>query len=251
MLELKKIIPALILPPGIFSIISLALGAVFWRMRNKGWALVAFILGTSLWALSIGPTAEKLMSTLEKDLTIPSRVSGDVILLLGGGIHQGVQDLTGKGTPSNDMAGRIITAVRAQKELKAPIIISGGAVFSGQQPEAPVVRRILIDLGVPDKKVIVEAKSRDTVENARYCRQIIDSHGFKRPVLVTSAYHMKRSLEAFRKAGVKPVALPAQFHSGSGLPPVWVDFLPSAGALHTSCKALREQLGLLFYKLNR
>lgn len=250
MFWLKKIISALMLPPGILALLLFALGTFSWRRRNRVSALGAFAIGASLWALSVNPTAQMLMSGLEKGLSLPSRLQGDVILLLGGGIHQGVEDLTGTGTPSDDMAGRIITAIRAQRELQAPIIISGGAVFPGRSPEAPVVRRILLDLGAPENQVIVESKSRDTMENAENCQKIIEKLGFRRPVLVTSAYHMKRSLEAFRKAGIRPVPLPAQFRTGSGSSRIWSDYLPTAGALHTSCMALREYLGLLFYRLS-
>jgi uncharacterized SAM-binding protein YcdF (DUF218 family) len=251
MLILKKIIASFLLPPGFLVLLLFALAIYCWRKRSRGKAFAVFLIGATLWTLSIGPTAEKLMSGLEQGLTIPAKLQGDVILLLGGGIHQGVADLTGKGTPTNDMAGRIITAVRAQKMLQVPIVISGGAVFSGRSPEAPVIRRILVDLGVPAQQVIEEAKSRDTMENARYCREIIAAHGFRRPILVTSAYHMKRSLAAFHKAGIKPLPLPAQFSSGSGQATIWADFLPSAGAFHSSATALREQLGLLFYKLQK
>jgi uncharacterized SAM-binding protein YcdF (DUF218 family) len=251
MLELKKIITSLMLPPGILILVLCALGIYSWRKRNKESAIATILLGITVWVLSITPTSTKLMSVLEKRVSIPSRLQGDVIVLLGGGIHQDVADLTGTGSPSDEMSGRIITAARAQRKLKVPIIVSGGAVFTGRQPEAPVIRRILIDLGISENFVIVESKSRDTIENARFCREIINSYGFKKPILVTSAYHMKRSLEAFHFVGLTPLPLPAQFHVANGKKHIWASYLPDMGALQTSCKALREYLGLLFYRLNR
>ncbi len=250
MFALKKLIAPFLLPPGIFVFILVGYG--FWccRRRRYGAGLVTLLLGAFLWLLATAPVGSLLMRGLEGRLTIPRPLRGDVIILLGGGINGFVPDLTGTGTPSEDMNGRLLTAVRAQRQLGVPVIVSGGAVFAGQPAEAPVVRRFLLDLGVPAEQVIVEAQSRDTMENARYCREIINRSGFRQPLLVTSAYHMPRSLAAFRKAGVTVTPLPAQFATGGGEPFLWVHWLPEAGALHRSSKALHEYLGLLWYRLS-
>jgi uncharacterized SAM-binding protein YcdF (DUF218 family) len=248
---LKKLISLILLPPGIFVAILIASGFHFWRKRKGAPALVVILMGLALWVMSSPPVAGTLMRSLEKGLSIPKPLRGDVIILLGGGINEGVPDLTGTNTPSDDMMGRVVTAVRAQRQLKVPIIVSGGVVFAGHVAEAPVVRRFLLDLGVPDNMVLLEARSRDTMENGRYTKEIIDRHGLRQPLLVTSAYHMRRSMEAFRRAGITATPLPAQFCTGAKLPPITTDYLPSAGAFNASTKALREYLGLLFYRLSK
>jgi uncharacterized SAM-binding protein YcdF (DUF218 family) len=250
MFVLKKLITQFLLPPGVFIFILLTAAAWLMYRRRRGIAFSCLLFGLTIWAFASNPISERLMLGLEKGLAIPSPLHGDVIILLGGGIHDNVPDLTGRGTPSDDMMGRVITAVRAQRQLKAPIIISGGVVFAGRSAEAPVVRRILIDLGVPANQVLVEQKSRDTVENAKYCKEIMLRHGFRSPLLVTSAYHMRRSIEAFKRAGLSVTPLPAQFLTGSDLPVIWADYLPTAGALHASSRALHEYMGLLFYRLS-
>ncbi len=249
MFALKKILTPFLLPPGIFVLFLAGYGCWCYRRRRYGSALLHLLLATSLWLLATGPVCTLLMGGLERGLVIPKPLQGDVIILLGGGVDGFVPDLTGIGRPSEDMSCRLLTAVRAQRQLKVPVIVSGGAVFSGQPAEAPVVRRFLIDLGVPAEQVIVEAESRDTQENARYCREILTRSGFRRPLLVTSAYHMPRSLMAFRAAGVAVTPLPAQFVTGGNTPRHWARWLPDAGALHCSAKALRERLGLLWYRL--
>lgn len=248
---LKKIISLTLLPPGIFVAILLVSGICFWRKREKGPTVVMLLVGMALWIVSTMPVAEHLVAELEKGLAIPKPLRGDVIILLGGGINDGVSDLTGTSSPSDDMMGRVVTAVRAQKQLKVPIIVSGGITFAGRTAEAPVVRRFLLDLGVPEAMVLIEDKSRDTMENGKFTREIIDRHGFRQPILVTSAYHIRRSIEAFRRAGITVTPLPAQFNTGKHLPPILTDYLPSAVALNASAKALREYLGLLFYRLSK
>lgn len=175
---------------------------------------------------------------------------GDVIVLLGGGVHDRVPDLTGTGAPAEEMMVRIVTAVRLQRQLDLPVIVSGGVVYTDRAAEAPIVRRFLLDLGVPDKRIILEMKSRDTMENARFSREIMKKHGFNRPILVTSAFHMRRSIEAFKRAGIMVTPLPAGFKANQEAPYIWADFLPDAGALHGTATVLKEFLGLLFYRLS-
>ena len=248
MFFVKKLVSPFLLPPGIFIVLLLGLATLLWRKRRRGTALLNFLLGILLWSVASAPVADRLLQGLEKGLTIPRPLQGDVIVLLGGGINDEVPDLTGKGAPTDEMLGRVVTAVRAQRELKVPIIVSGGTVFAGMSAEAPVVRRFLIDLGVPEQQILVEIKSRDTMENARYCRQMADQYGFRRPLLVTTAYHMRRSLMAFKRAGMPVTPLPAQFSTAPGRPRIWTDYLPSAGSLHASAKAIHEYLGMLFYR---
>ena len=147
------------------------------------------------------------------------------------------------------MYPRLVTAVRLQRRLQVPILVSGGVVFAGRPAEAPIIRRFLTDLGVPSGKIILEEQSRDTVDNARFCREILHRHGFHHPLLVSSAYHLPRALRAFQACGVPVTAVPANFLAGPRQPLNWADLLPSPGVFQASTIALREYLGLLFYKL--
>lgn len=249
MFILKKLITSLIVPPGSLVIILLLTALWLWRRKQRGFASINLALALLLWTLSISPISDALTSRLEAGLTIPSHANGDVIILLGGGIYEGVADLTGRGAPGDDMLARMVTAVRLQRQLKIPVIVSGGSGYAGRSPEAPVIRRFLLDLGVEEHQVLVEAQSRDTKENALYCREILRKCGFRHPLLVTSAYHMRRSIKMYQKVGVSVTAVPAQFVTNGDLPLIWADFLPNAHALLRTEKALKEYLGLLFYSL--
>jgi len=250
MFIVKKLVTPFLIPPGIFIVILLLTGYCLWRRNLRKYAVINIAIGLMLWGVSINPASVALMRGLEADLAIPRHIQGDVIILLGGGINEGVPDLTGSGTPSDDMMARVVTAVRIQRRLDVPVIVSGGSVFAGRGAEAPVIRRFLIDLGVREKQVLLESRSRDTMENATYCRDIIRKHGFRHPLLVTSAYHMRRSIKAFQRAGVAATPVPAQFATGGALPWIWSDLLPGPVPLLNSAKALREYWGLLFYRVS-
>lgn len=246
MFILKKIVTPFFLPPGIFIVVLIIFGARFLFKKQWRAGIVNCVIGFSMWFISMSPVSDAMLRGLESGFYIPQKPDGDVIILLGGGVHEGSPDLSGVGVPSEDMVVRIVTAVRLQRKLDIPIIVSGGTVFEHQKAEAPIVRRFLIDLGVPANKVIVEDKSRDTIENAKYTMEICKKTGLKRPVLVTSAYHMKRSVMSFEKVGLKAIPLPAGFKTWQNKKYGWENYLP--GGLEDATIAVHEYLGLLFYK---
>ncbi len=247
MFTLKKILTLLILPPGLFIVLALLLGVRMLR-RRVGYGVLVIGLAGLIYLLSINPVADALLEPLEKDWQIPQKISGDVIILLGGGVIFGVPDLSGRGFPSSGTLARLVTAIRLHRALGAPIIVSGGRVFGGGQAEAPVAKRIMVDLGVPAEQIIVEDRSRDTMENARFTKEICQQAGFHQPILVTSALHMRRSLIAFKKAGLPVTPFPVDFRVAPGHPKIWADYFPDLGALGECHEAIHEYLGIWFYK---
>jgi len=249
MFILKKCISAALLPPGTFILILMISAWWFGRLRRPLAACNCLFLALLIWGLSTTVTAEALIGTLEDGLDIPAQPRGDVVVLLGGGIHDKVPDLTGSGAPSDVMMARIVTAIRLQRQLRVPILVSGGEVFAGRATEASVARRFLLDLGVPDRQILLEEKSRDTAENARFSKVILQQHRFQQPLLITSAFHMKRSLEAFHREGIAVTPVPTDFITAKERTTIWADLLPEASALQGSATALREYLGLLYCHL--
>ena len=246
---LKKLITAFILPPGIFVLVMLLTGAllVIFRRRLAGVLLLCF--GMMIWGVSITPVSNLLLAGLVRDLApAESLPRGDVIVLLGGGVDDRLTDLSGKsGILPERMVDRLVTAARLAARLRVPVIVSGGRAPGGEVTEAEAARRYLLDLGVPPDAIITEGASTDTFENAANVRGICRRRGFSRPILVTSAYHLKRALWSFERAGLTCTP----FANGLGSLPVrvyrWDHYLPS------SCNAaalyLHEYIGLVYYRL--
>lgn len=243
----KKALTPFLLPPGIFVTLLLLSGYVFFRRKKRKAARIHIVLGLVLWAFTIVPLSDTLLSSLESGIKIPENPQGDIIILLGGGAYEGTYDLTGIGAPSEEMLTRTITAVRLQRKLDIPIIVSGGSVFKGKKAEAPIVKRFIIDLGVPEHMVIVEDKSRDTIENAKYSLELCKKFKCKEPILVTSAFHMKRSVMSFEKVGLKVLPVPAGFRTWAGKKYIWEDYMPHG--LENMSITVREYMGLAFYKI--
>jgi uncharacterized SAM-binding protein YcdF (DUF218 family) len=131
-----------------------------------------------------------------------------------------------------------------------PIVVCGGpAVKDPTQPTlAEVMRRQLLQSGVPNSMVWVEDKSETTYENALFAANLLRPNGIRKIVLVTEAFHMLRGELAFRKLGfeVSPIACSyrtAERKTVAG----WL--VPSFWAVRVNEEALHEIVGLTVYKL--
>ena len=124
--------------------------------------------------------------------------------------------------------------------------MSGVEVLEDNVLEGHIVKRFLIDLGVPADKIITEDKSKDTFENAKFTQKICDRLNFTDPILVTSAYHLKRAVMSFEKVGLNVKPFPAGFKSWQGKQYHWNSYLPDD--FSTASIAIKEYLGLVFYE---
>ena len=245
----KKLVTPFLLPPGLFILFLFAAGLAGLARRHWRMGAFNFLLGLGLYAVSISPVANRLAQGLEADFSFPLHPSGDVIVLLGGGSIQGVPDLTGTATPSPLMMGRIVTAVRLYNQTKLPIIITGGRLSDKDISEANVAARFLMDLGVPGDAIIKESSARDTAENARFTAAICRQKGFSRPIILTTAYHLKRSLIAFKAQDMQVTPFPAYFLATDKRPLDWHHLLPRASSLYLTANALHEYLGIWYYQI--
>ena len=135
--------------------------------------------------------------------------------------------------------------------VKKILITSGSANLVYKQPgEADYIVEELLKSGVPAKDILKENKSRNTFENATFSKHIIDSLHLKGPyVLISSAFHLPRAMEVFKKAGVQVVPYPCAFLVLKKLYS-WEDyFLPSIAVLCSWDATIKELIGELAYKL--
>ncbi|MFD1906166.1 YdcF family protein [Paenibacillus rhizoplanae] len=114
---------------------------------------------------------------------------------------------------SGPAANRLLAAARLYRETGLPIIFSGGQVFADSGNEADIARRQLIGLGIPAEDILPESRSLNTEQNAVNTAKLMQEHGLSRPVLVTSGFHMPRSMVQFEHAGLKPQAFSGRFPS--------------------------------------
>lgn len=245
MVYLLKFGAAWILPPGIFF---LGLWFVAWRLYKKREKRLAGMLAALVFVFYLMCTSlvsERLMGALEGTYTPPENPQGDVIIMLGGGAFPDTPDVSGTGTLCSAPANRLLTAVRLQRKLDLPIILSGGQVYSDSGPEAVIAKRMLMDLGVPEDKIIVEGKSINTTQNAKFSTEIMRERGLSHPILVTSAFHMRRSVLNFAKNGVEVTAYPSDYRVNLRHDFHYNKLKPSVSALDDNVLVMQEVLRAL------
>lgn len=244
-----KTIVSFLMPPGVFLV---CMAWLWWRLAKKKrpeakWLGAVTVL---LYALSMPYVGDRLLETLEGEYVPPAAVAGDVIIMLGGGATFGTPDIDGTGQLSGNAANRLLTAARLQRQLGVPVILSGGQVYEDTGREAVIGKRIMVGIGIADSQVLVEDTSLNTQQNAANVQKILAEKGFKRPILVTSAFHMPRSVINFEKQGVTVVPYPADYMVSQGGNSFYIGkWVPSVDALRSSYIALHEYLGILAAKV--
>ena len=204
-----------ILPPGIFIVAFFAVAAYAYKVRHDPkLAIIIAALTFAFYLLCTGFIAEKVIGGLESVYNPPANVEdidGDVIIMLGGGALPDMPDIDGTGTLCSSPANRLLTAVRLQRILNVPILLSGGQVYSDTGAEAKIASRVLKSLGVEDKDIIVETQSVNTTQNAKFSAEILQQKKLHKPILVTSAFHMRRAVLNFEQQGVNVIPYPTDY----------------------------------------
>ena len=234
-----------------------------------------------LYAMSTGVMYRVLGLGLECEFP-PTRVEtlpqADAIVVLGGGVGGNTNTICY--TELYGAADRIAHAARVWKAGKAPVVIPSGV------NELQAARPLLKEFGVPESAILVENHSRNTEENARFVADYVkarhiapplqgypsqpttedrrqrtaESRDDSRPrtlpriLLVTSAWHMRRSLLMFRKyaPGVEVVPTACDYEAT-----IWSDrfevkdLLPDAESLMRNSAMLKEYIGYWGYRLLR
>lgn len=251
---LSKTVGVMMLPTNF--LIGLALfGALLSATRFARTGRRLMVLSVVLLALcAFSPLGGLVMYPLESRFPPwdPSHGAPDGIIVLGGPIDP---DLSAShDTPVVRTASdRLFAAVAlARRYPNARFVFTGGSgsLIFGDAREADYARAIFENLGVDKARLIMERRSRNTLENALFTKTMIEPKPGERWLLVTSAYHMPRSVGLFRKAGFPVEPYPVDWHIG----PRPIDALSfstiAAEGLARTDTAVREWLGLLAYWIN-
>lgn len=223
--------------------------AVPWRVRDRsprqtrrrrlygglglGLLLVASfppISNVLLWRLEHGATS-----------TYDASVTYDAVVLLGGVVDERAMN-TSHQISYNDNVERLIVTHRLVRDGKARVVI-----VSGITPEAEVLAQQLEDWGIAKDRIILEARSRNTRENAVYSQEIARSRGFERVLVVTSAFHMARAAECFAAVDMKVDTLSVDYRASPSIP--LGEWIPRAGSLGLTTMVLREMGGRVIYRV--
>ncbi|QKE27986.1 YdcF-like membrane protein (DUF218 domain) [Arcobacter acticola] len=201
----KKIVSAFLLPIpiGLFLLLISFLYLIF----NSYKKAKIFLALTFLWffLFSFQPFANALLSPLEntyKDLLKTPKV--EYILVLGSE-HRSDDDLSITSQVKGIAINRLVEGIRHYKNLEnVKLIVSGYGGFD-KNSHAFMQERLAISLGVNPSDIIRLDSPKDTKEEAVETKKILADKPF---ILVTSAFHMKRSALLFQKEGLNIIPSP-------------------------------------------
>lgn len=218
-----------------------------WR---RGGRRLIWLGAIGLAVCGFSPAANWLIQPLEDRFQRPERLAGyDGIIVLGGAVDTIVTG--GRGDTALTMsAERITITARLAAQLPdARIIHTGGqgVIVSSQATEAEGAARLFEDFGIAPERVVLEDVSRNTWQNAVLAKELVKPEPGQTWLLVTSAYHMPRSMGVFEKAGWTGVtAYPVDYRT-RGVNDRILGFGGISKGLRRFDVAFREWVGLAAY----
>jgi uncharacterized SAM-binding protein YcdF (DUF218 family) len=256
---LSKFLPVFVYPLGLAWIFLLV--ALFTKGKPKWQTISLWVALALLWVGGSGWISTSLVRSLEWQYLPPEELPhAEVIVVLGGGTDS--PQYPREQVELNDAADRIVYASWLYHQGAAPkLLLTGGFIpWMGEVDSSPAenMASVLALLGVPQDALILETQSLNTYENALYSRDILDSMGVDRIILVTSAQHMPRSVGLFEKQGLEVIPAPTDFSvTQASWERLWepdlvtqvFNFFPSVSNLSATTAAMKEYLGIMVYKL--
>ena len=242
---LKTIAIALVVPPTSLVFVVL-LGLVVHRYQRRVGHIIAWFGLSWLLVLGMPAVGNALLVTLERDLplTPPPGLSPEAIVVLGGDVQNARDGVLTQLVGPRSLE-RVRTAALLYRRTGLPVLMAGGSINKELRPVSALMANSLIeDFRLPVRWI--ESASNDTWGDAHESAAILHEQGFRSVYVVTHAWHMRRTIEAFRDTGISVTAAPTFLDSAA---PLAVDFVPSVGGWWSSYIALHEWLGRAYYAL--
>lgn len=245
----SKIFWLLVQPLSIVALLVLAGLFATWRGHRRlgmgaglmGLAVLVLCSFTSLGFLIIRPLEDRFARPAE----MPGNVDAIVVL---GGATLGRVSAARQISELNEAGDRLVEAVLLAKRYpEARLVFSGGSgLIEGEtETEASTARRLFLAMGIAPERLLLEDQSRNTDENAGFTAALLGEND-QTLVLVTSAFHMPRSVGLFRQVGIEVIAWPTDYRS-AGTEGFGPDFANPAHNLSTASVAIKEWIGLAAY----
>lgn len=232
-----------LLRPSIAILVVAFAGLALRRRRLTLLALLTYA------AIAVTPLGMIALRPLEDRFPPPDPLAAVTgIVVLGGAVETDLSEAHGRAA-LNWSAERMTEAVAlARRYPDARVVFTGGsgALLPGAMSEADAARLLFDALGIDPARVTYEDRSRNTVENAVFTRDLVHPAPSETWLLVTSAMHMPRSVGIFRRIGWPVVAWPVGYKTLHGWRSWRGGVFPDR--LEMLDAAMHEYAGLLAYR---
>ena len=240
-----------LIDPTLQWLILFFIGLVLRVLKKKriAWTVLAvtFVYMTTI---LLTPVPKKLMMSLEADyLPVHNPEPLPAVVILSGGTAL-----------YDNEAGQYLWMGSVDRILQPLIQIVNEdttVIMTGRQwrldknkevrSETLALPKIINDFNISTGEVILETQARSTLENAERVADILREKGIERFYLVTSAYHMKRSMRVFKQVGLTPTAFAVDHISvGISSTPNYIFGKDNVLIFKT---AVHEYVGMAYYKV--
>lgn len=250
LIEILRLLGRMLEPPLLLFIFILASVAATLLRRRRTALLLQAITSVIFVLIGILPGGVWLALPLERRFTanpsLPDHVDG--IIALGG--TERVEQSAASGQPVFSDATPILALLTLGRQYpEAKMVFTGGMHprKAASPTEADIVHQFLQAIEIDDSRVIYEARSRNTLENALFSHDLVHPGADERWILISQAISMPRAVAVFRHAGWNVIPYPAGYlSSGDGRFRASLNLL---GELHLASIAVHEWGGLLAYRL--
>lgn len=233
--------------------------AAFWHKRPRLSKTCLWSAILLLFICSNEWTVRWFTTPLEWRVQAPNPIpEADAIVVLGGALEP--KEWPRRSVEVKDSGDRVLYAYELFRQKKAPVILcTGGKARTGVREfsEAEDMRTMLQSFGVPADAILVEPQALDTFQNATMSRPLLEAAGAKRILLVTTAVHMPRSLEVFRRQlpGYEITPAPTDYEFARIRKLAWDDtikrLIPSGDNLAVSDETVHEYFGQVYYRFRK
>ncbi len=238
--------------PGNILLVAIVVGvAMLWTRRYRAGRLLLGFCALAAILVATVPVGKNMIMTLENRFPmvrqLPERIDG--IIVLGGIVNERLTRSRGQMSVGSGISRLLEFADLSKKYPNAKLVFTGGSgkILSQDIKEADVLEPLLAVLGIDTGRMIYENNSRNTFENATLTKLLVNPGPDETWILITSAFHMPRSMGVFRKAGWNVIPYPVDYSYGADETQALFFSLP--GGLVTLSSGLHEWLGLVFYRL--
>ena len=247
--EVKKFISGWLMPLP-FSILLVAIGCCclwFHRERIGRWLVTAGLL--FLLVSSSSSLFDHLLYGMER--TYPVWREHDahlayVVVMGAGNSDSHTLPLTDR--PDTAAVYRLLEGIAVYRANPGSKLVLSG-LGSHYVPHAELMARVAFSIGVPEGDVITQDESMDTEQEVSLLASIVRDKAF---AVVTSAYHMPRTIELFNAVGLHPLAVPTNFLNQMNAVPDWFElYVPDPKALDRADFVVHELLGRLWLRAKK
>ncbi|API87769.1 YdcF family protein [Francisella uliginis] len=216
---------------GCLFLIVLIIGCIL----SKGYLRYFLILITIFYYLTgsgiLGYILAKPIQSETSNIAVCAKTDG--IIMLGAGLN----DAFGTLEPSLGAYDRIIKTAEVYNKYPQKIIVTGGVPTRYKISEAEIYAKELYKLGIPNSDILLEKKSKNTYQNAKYTKELIKKD--KTYCLITGGIHYKRAKILFDKFDINTMSL-----ASSKLVPN-IKVLPSAYNFYITQRIIHEYFGII------